>query len=147
MGLPLLATASGHRRYPLAPSDDEGEGPAAGEGGAGSSGGEGEAARSAKRRRHVKAGSSDRSGSGGGGDWGFAAGCNALRLWRVNMGWEEVECEEGDAEAAAAAAADGGEGGEGAAAAGTQQPNGAEGMETEHAADGEPAGGLPYVKV
>jgi hypothetical protein len=96
MGLPLLATASGHRRYPLEPPDsDSDSGSGGGSSGSGSggegesgseSGGGGGAARGKRRRR-------------GGGGFLLGPDANALRLWRLRAEW--VPCPAG-AEAAGA---------------------------------------------
>ncbi|GBF88681.1 hypothetical protein Rsub_01580 [Raphidocelis subcapitata] len=80
MGLPLLATASGHRRYPLEPPDSDSDDDSDGGGGAG--------AGRRKRPRH--------GGRGGGGGFELGRDANALRLWRLRVEW--VECPaEGDA--------------------------------------------------
>jgi hypothetical protein len=125
MGLPLLATASGHRRYPLAPADSDG--------GSSSEEDEGEGAGPSGRRRQqqqqqqaVDGGSGGGGGKGrGGGDagaggaWpGLGADCNSLRLWRLQMEWVECLLPEGGDAATAEAEAGGG----GADAAAAAQP-------------------------
>jgi hypothetical protein len=108
MGLPLLATASGHRRYPLAPEDSD-------DGAASSpcsSDDEGARGARAARRARSGGGGGGRGGSGGGGGAGggdaLDASCNAIRLWRLRAEWVDCPLPDGDAamdEAAAAAAA------------------------------------------
>lgn len=86
LGLPLLATASGHRRYPLAPRGDGG----GGGGGPPSDDGSGDEARGA-------AGTSGRRRQGGVGCGGPETAepvdptSNALRLWRLHLEWVAVD--------------------------------------------------------
>jgi hypothetical protein len=143
MGLPLLATASGHRRYPLAPSDEDG---GSGDGDEDGGGGVGPPRR---RRRRAAEG-----GGGGGDEWGLGRDCNCLRLWRLEVGWEELAPAGG--EAAPASADCGAEGGRAAQApgAGADPPGGGGGGALTSTGDGAAAGAgagahtnLPFVRV
>lgn len=74
--LPLLATASGQRRYPLAPSDDEGTSD-------GDEDGEGEEGQGERQRGQVSTSAR--------GAWLLPGMCNALRVWRLHSEWVVVE--------------------------------------------------------
>jgi len=103
MGLPLLATASGHRRYPLAPDDSDDDKSSGDDEGDGADEQGGLQGLSRKQQD----------------GFGLDANSNALRLWRMAVEWTAVEdggggdeeMQEGAAEADGTAAAGGGGGG------------------------------------
>lgn len=85
--LPLLATASGHRRYPLLPEDGW-------EGAAGDSGDSAAAAHGSSAGDVTMAAANAAAGAAGGDDemltlssYKEGGSCNALRLWRVQAEW------------------------------------------------------------
>ena len=119
MGLPLLATAGGERRFPLAPRDSDSDSESDDE------------PSSSARAATARSGGGGSGGGGGGAAARLGRSCNALRLWRLAFEYVDVElpaCDvagsaeamEADVELAAAdaaaapvAAVDGGGGGGG----------------------------------